>query len=78
MFKYEQEEYRKEGIRWRDIDFLDNSPCLALIEGKPNGLLCLLDDQCKLVISRYFAYFNHLIMENYLLGFFNPLWMKNI
>lgn len=47
VFKYEQEEYRKEGIRWRDIGFLDNSGCLHLIEGKPNGLLCILDDQCK-------------------------------
>lgn len=47
VFKYEQEEYRKEGIRWSDIEFLDNTACLHLIEGKPNGLLCLLDDQCN-------------------------------
>ncbi|XP_014286728.1 unconventional myosin-IXa isoform X1 [Halyomorpha halys] len=47
VFKYEQEEYRKEGIKWRDIEFLDNSLCLYLIEGKPNGLLCVLDDQCN-------------------------------
>ena len=49
VFKYEQEEYRKEGIRWKDIAFLDNTACLQLIEGKPNGLLCMLDDQCKWV-----------------------------
>lgn len=49
VFKYEQEEYRKEGIRWTNIDFMDNTGCLQLIEGKPNGLLCLLDDQCKYV-----------------------------
>ncbi|XP_063930776.1 unconventional myosin-IXa-like isoform X2 [Zophobas morio] len=47
VFKYEQEEYRKEGIRWNNIDFMDNTGCLHLIEGKPNGLLCLLDDQCN-------------------------------
>ena len=47
VFKYEQEEYRKEGIRWTNIDFMDNTGCLQLIEGKPNGLLCILDDQCK-------------------------------
>ncbi|XP_024085498.1 unconventional myosin-IXa-like isoform X2 [Cimex lectularius] len=47
VFKYEQEEYRKEGIKWRDIGFSDNSACLSLIEGKPNGLLCVLDDQCN-------------------------------
>ncbi|KAK9738445.1 Myosin head (motor domain) [Popillia japonica] len=49
VFKYEQEEYRKEGIRWTNIEFMDNTGCLQLIEGKPNGLLCLLDDQCKSV-----------------------------
>ncbi|XP_076251183.1 unconventional myosin-IXb-like isoform X1 [Rhynchophorus ferrugineus] len=47
VFKYEQEEYRKEGIRWNNIDFMDNTGCLQLIEAKPNGLLCLLDDQCN-------------------------------
>ncbi|KAL1505209.1 hypothetical protein ABEB36_004823 [Hypothenemus hampei] len=47
VFKYEQEEYRKEGIRWTNIDFMDNTGCLQLIESKPNGLLCLLDDQCN-------------------------------
>lgn len=47
VFKYEQEEYRKEDICWTNIAFLDNTACLQLIEGKPNGLLCLLDDQCK-------------------------------
>ncbi|XP_047532847.1 unconventional myosin-IXAa-like isoform X1 [Vanessa atalanta] len=47
VFKYEQEEYRREGIRWTDIGFSDNTGCLQLIEGKPGGLLCLLDDQCN-------------------------------
>ncbi|XP_053593137.1 unconventional myosin-IXa isoform X2 [Microplitis demolitor] len=47
VFQYEQREYRKQGIRWTDIGFSDNSGCLNLIEGKPNGLLCLLDDQCN-------------------------------
>ncbi|KAL7305793.1 hypothetical protein TKK_0002041 [Trichogramma kaykai] len=47
VFKYEQSEYKKQGIRWTDIDYSDNSGCLNLIEGKPNGLLCLLDDQCN-------------------------------
>lgn len=51
VFQYEQGEYRKQGIRWTDIGYSDNSGCLNLIEGKPNGLLCLLDDQCKLVFK---------------------------
>ncbi|XP_012281982.1 unconventional myosin-IXb isoform X2 [Orussus abietinus] len=47
VFQYEQREYRKQEIRWTDIGYSDNSGCLNLIEGKPNGLLCLLDDQCN-------------------------------
>lgn len=47
VFKYEQEEYRREGIKWTDIGFSDNTGCLQLIQGKPGGLLCVLDDQCK-------------------------------
>ncbi|KAK6631291.1 hypothetical protein RUM44_005817 [Polyplax serrata] len=47
VFKYEQEEYRKENIRWSNIEFMDNTGCLHLIEGKPFGLLCVLDDQCN-------------------------------
>lgn len=48
VFKYEQEEYRREGIVWKDIQFVDNTDCLRLIEDRPNGLLCILDDQCNL------------------------------
>ena len=47
VFKYEQEEYKKEGINWKNIDFIDNIDCLTLVEGRPHGLLCLLDDQCN-------------------------------
>lgn len=47
VFKYEQNEYKKEAIKWRDIDFMDNSECLQLFESKPTGLLCILDDLCK-------------------------------
>jgi myosin-9 len=47
VFKYEQKEYKREGIKWTDIEFLDNSGCLHLFESKPTGLLCILDDSCK-------------------------------
>ena len=49
VFKYEQEEYKREGIHWVNIQFVDNTGCLQLYESKPNGLLCILDDQCKCV-----------------------------
>lgn len=48
VFKYEQEEYKREGIVWKDIHFVDNIECLKLIEERPSGLLCILDDQCNL------------------------------
>lgn len=62
VFKYEQEEYRKEGICWTDIDFMDNTGCLQLIEGKPSGLLCVLDDQCKYVEQKSFPFLNSVII----------------
>ena len=46
VFKLEQEEYVKEGIEWKMIDFYDNQPCIDLIETKL-GVLDLLDEECK-------------------------------
>ncbi|XP_055844228.1 unconventional myosin-IXa-like isoform X2 [Episyrphus balteatus] len=47
VFKYEQNEYKREDIKWSDIEFMDNSGCLHLFESKPTGLLCILDDLCN-------------------------------
>ncbi len=44
VFYLEQQIYRDEGIEWRDVDFMDNGACLALLEGKsPPGVLLLID-----------------------------------
>ena len=46
MFKLEQEEYLREEIEWKFIDFYDNQPCIDLIETKL-GILDLLDEECR-------------------------------
>jgi myosin-5 len=47
VFKLEQEEYLREQIDWKFIDFSDNQPCIDLIEGKL-GVLSLLDEESRL------------------------------
>uniref|UniRef100_A0A8C9WI17 Methyl-CpG binding domain protein 3b n=1 Tax=Scleropages formosus TaxID=113540 RepID=A0A8C9WI17_SCLFO len=47
VFQLEQEEYVREGLPWSRIEFSDNQPCIALIEG-PLGLLDLLDEECRM------------------------------
>lgn len=50
VFKMEQKEYTREGIEWSFVEFPDNQDCLDLIEGKPQGLLAMLDDECRMGI----------------------------
>lgn len=49
LFKLERETYREEGIDWQDIEFEDNSACIALFEGQSKrdpGIFSLLDEEC--------------------------------
>lgn len=45
IFRLEQEEYAKEKINWKAIDYVDNKPCIDLISKKPNGILHVIDDE---------------------------------
>lgn len=48
IFKMEQQEYHREKIEWSFIEFPDNKDCLELIEHKLNGILAMIDDECRL------------------------------
>ena len=48
VFKLEQLEYQREGIEWSFISFPDNQDVLDLIEKKHEGILSVLDEQCRL------------------------------
>lgn len=48
VFKLEQQEYKREGIKWDMIQFEDNQDILDLIERRHGGILTILDEQCKL------------------------------
>jgi len=48
IFKMEQAEYEREDIVWDFIAFPDNQDCLDMIQSRPNGILAMLDDECRL------------------------------
>jgi myosin-5 len=59
VFKLEQEEYLREEIDWKFIDFSDNQPCIDLIEGKL-GVLALLDEESRLPMGTDESFVNKL------------------
>jgi myosin-7 len=56
VFKLEQEEYKKEGIEWRDLDYMDNENVLEILGGKTINILSLIDEQTKFPKVRIFLY----------------------
>jgi myosin V len=47
IFKSEQEEYKKEGIAWEFIEFPDNQDVIDLIDKRGEGIIPILNDQCR-------------------------------
>lgn len=52
VLKQEQEEYRKEGIEWQNIDFFNNQIICDLVEAPHKGVLAIVDDACKMTAER--------------------------
>eukprot|EP01028_Stygiella_incarcerata_P007660 TRINITY_DN3193_c0_g1_i2.p1 TRINITY_DN3193_c0_g1~~TRINITY_DN3193_c0_g1_i2.p1 ORF type:complete len:958 (+),score=245.21 TRINITY_DN3193_c0_g1_i2:182-3055(+) len=46
ILQSEQEEYEREGIQWTPIELSDRRQCLDMIEGRSDGMLSLLDEEC--------------------------------
>merc|ERR1712212_237223 len=60
MFVLEQEEYKKEGIKWESIDFgMDLAQTIDLIE-KPGGILAMLEEECIVPKATDVTYLNKL------------------
>jgi myosin-7 len=47
IFKLEQAEYDKEGIKWEHIHFQDNQEILDLLAAKPLNIIALIDEESK-------------------------------
>lgn len=58
IFDEEMKMYSEEGIPADRIHFVDNAACVNLIEGKPMGLLSLLDEECSLGKATDLTYAN--------------------
>ena len=48
VFEAEQEQYKAEGVDMSEVKFVNNKPCVQLIESSPYGILTMLDEVCRL------------------------------
>nr|XP_051680586.1 unconventional myosin-Id isoform X2 [Oryctolagus cuniculus] len=46
VLKQEQEEYQREGIPWKHIDYFNNQIIVDLVEQQHKGVIAILDDAC--------------------------------
>ncbi|XP_077987827.1 myosin-VIIa-like [Glandiceps talaboti] len=47
IFKLEQAEYEREGIKWHHIQFVDNQETLDLLAFKPMNIIALIDEESR-------------------------------
>ncbi|CAD2098872.1 myosin ATPase [Plasmodium vinckei petteri] len=64
IFKCEEKLYIEEGIKWSSLDFPDNKDCVNILQSKPFGIFCMLDEEsfipggkdrtfCNKIISKH-------------------------
>ncbi|XP_024946360.1 myosin-IA isoform X2 [Cephus cinctus] len=46
VLKQEQEEYRKEGITWKNIEYFNNQIICDLVEQPHKGIIAIMDEAC--------------------------------
>ncbi len=46
VLKQEQEEYRREGIAWQNIDYFNNQIICDLVEQPHKGIIAIMDEAC--------------------------------
>ncbi|XP_059470337.1 unconventional myosin ID [Neocloeon triangulifer] len=46
VLKQEQEEYKREGIEWQNIDYFNNQVICDLVEQPHRGIIAILDEAC--------------------------------
>lgn len=46
VLKQEQEEYRREGIVWQNIDYFNNQIICELVEQQHKGIIAIIDEAC--------------------------------
>lgn len=46
VLKQEQEEYKKEGIAWQNIEYFNNQIICDLVEQAHKGIIPIMDEAC--------------------------------
>ena len=60
IFKCEEEIYKREEIVWDPLDFPDNQDCVDILQGRPNGVFPMLDEECLVPQGSDIAFCNKL------------------